>query len=263
LAARYYTSRSRSVFVSGDYAYIADEFNGLHVVDISNPEDPVFAGIYNTGGDVQSVFVVGRYAYLAVEYSGLHIVDVSDPADPVLVGFCPVQSYALDVFLADNFAYITCWSLGMVVMDITDPANPYQVGDYDTPGWAYNVVAASDDAGNYIYVMDYSSLLVLHQTHTGAFENKIEIPQNFSLSQNYPNPFNAATVIRYTLPEPANVVIEIYDILGRRVKTLISEQQQAGYHQVIWNSQDNSSGIYFYRIQAGDYTETRKMLLLR
>jgi hypothetical protein len=97
----------------------------------------------------------------------------------------------------------------------------------------------------------------------GIDDYDIPIPQEFSLSQNCPNPFNAATVIRYSLPEPSNVTIEIFDILGRKVETLIDEKQQAGYHRIIWNAADRSSGIYLYRIEAGNNAETRKMLLLR
>jgi hypothetical protein len=89
------------------------------------------------------------------------------------------------------------------------------------------------------------------------------IPDGFGLSQNYPNPFNAATVIRYALPEPSDVKIEIYDILGRRVETLIHEEHQAGYHRVAWDAADYSSGMYFYRILAGKHVAAGKMLLLK
>jgi len=89
------------------------------------------------------------------------------------------------------------------------------------------------------------------------------LPDKFSLLQNYPNPFNAQTTINYALPEAAQVTIEIFDLLGRKVETLVDGKQPAGYHQVIWNAFDQTSGIYFYKIQSGDYTETRKMVLLK
>jgi hypothetical protein len=89
------------------------------------------------------------------------------------------------------------------------------------------------------------------------------IPRGFSLGHNFPNPFNSSTVLRYNLPEPSDVIIEIYDFLGRRVETLMQEKQPAGYHQAVWNADDASSGLYFYRIQAGDYAETRKMVLVK
>ncbi len=89
------------------------------------------------------------------------------------------------------------------------------------------------------------------------------IPKRLSLLQNYPNPFNASTIIRYSLPSASYVRIDIYDILGRRAERLIQGEQSAGYHQVTWNADDKSSGIFFYRIQAGEFVETRRMLLLK
>jgi hypothetical protein len=89
------------------------------------------------------------------------------------------------------------------------------------------------------------------------------IPNNYSLSQNYPNPFNASTLIGYNLPYESQVIIEIYDILGRHIETIHDGLQPAGYHQATWNANYLSTGNYFYIIQAGNYTETKKMLLLK
>ncbi len=89
------------------------------------------------------------------------------------------------------------------------------------------------------------------------------IPMQYLLSQNYPNPFNASTLIEYSLPSVADVTVEIYDILGRRVETLVEGEQQAGHHQVVWDASEISSGMYFYRIQAGEFVESKKMLLLK
>ncbi len=97
----------------------------------------------------------------------------------------------------------------------------------------------------------------------GITEKDIEVPKRFSLSQNYPNPFNATTTIRYNLPKTSDVAIDIYDLLGRKVQTLYNGAQPAGLHSVIWNADRFSSGMYFYKIQAEDYIETKKMLLLK
>jgi hypothetical protein len=87
-------------------------------------------------------------------------------------------------------------------------------------------------------------------------------PRHLSLG-NYPNPFNASTVIRYELPVACVVTVEVYDILGNRAESLIHGQQQAGYHQVIWDASDRASGVYFLRIRAGDLSSTGSMLLLK
>jgi len=106
---------------------------------------------------------------------------------------------------------------------------------------------------------------------TGINEQKI-IPTEFKLEQNYPNPFNPTTVISYQLAVDSYVTLKVYDLLGREVSTLVNEYQPAGVH----NSQfairnlpagrqgsQLSSGIYFYRLQAGNFIETKKMILLR
>lgn len=94
-------------------------------------------------------------------------------------------------------------------------------------------------------------------------DRDIDLPDRASLSQNYPNPFNSSTTIDYILPYQSDVEIEIYDILGRKAATLVRERQHAGQHSVVWNVDDRPSGVYFYRLRADHYSETRKMLLLK
>ena len=83
------------------------------------------------------------------------------------------------------------------------------------------------------------------------------------LSQNIPNPFHTRTVISYSLPATTKVTLEAYDVAGRLVETLVSETQGPGLYQVCWDRKDNRSGVYFYRLQAGEFTYTKKMVLLR
>ena len=98
---------------------------------------------------------------------------------------------------------------------------------------------------------------------TDIFSDDHLLPLDYELRQNYPNPFNASTTIEYGLPNSSRVTIGVYDIMGRKVTTLINSEQPAGYHQVAWNAKDQSSGTYFYRIQAGDFIEVKKMILLK
>ncbi|RPI19867.1 MAG: T9SS C-terminal target domain-containing protein [Ignavibacteriae bacterium] len=88
-------------------------------------------------------------------------------------------------------------------------------------------------------------------------------PQKYSLSQNYPNPFNPATKINYSLAVNGLVSIKIYDILGREVKQLVNEVQNAGQYNIEWNASDYPSGVYFYRIESGSFSETKKMMLIK
>ena len=104
---------------------------------------------------------------------------------------------------------------------------------------------------------------------TGVEDEELAgIPEEFALHQNYPNPFNPETTIRYQLPESANVLVKIYNLQGRWVRTLVNENKEAGFHEIVWDARDEagkdvSSGLYLYRIQAGDFTDVKKLMLLR
>jgi hypothetical protein len=88
-------------------------------------------------------------------------------------------------------------------------------------------------------------------------------PSEILLTQNYPNPFNASTTIHYSLFQKSQVEITIYDLLGRETGSINQGVQYAGTYQVTWDAENRPSGIYFYHIQAGKYTKTRKMVLIK
>ncbi len=89
------------------------------------------------------------------------------------------------------------------------------------------------------------------------------IPDHFSLSQNYPNPFNPSTVIDYALPTTQHVRLSVFDVLGRNVATVVDQQESPGRHTVLWDARDAPSGVYFYRLTAGSFVQTRSMVLIR
>lgn len=89
------------------------------------------------------------------------------------------------------------------------------------------------------------------------------VPEAFTLFQNYPNPFNPTTTISFTLPSRSFVSLKIFDLLGREVATIVAEEMSAGSYSKQWNATNVSSGIYYYRLHAGTYIETKKLVLLR
>ena len=94
------------------------------------------------------------------------------------------------------------------------------------------------------------------------------VPTAYALEQNYPNPFNPSTQIRYALPEEARVTISVYDLMGRKVRTLVNDVQSAGYRSVVWNATNDmgrqvSAGVYIYSIQSGDFVQNRKLVLMK
>ncbi len=138
----------------------------------------------------------------------------------------------------------------------------------DGKPWA---IAASDfdlDGRTDIAITSTSdSLYVLYNLGGGTVGIRDQeitvVPASFSLSQNFPNPFNPSTTIQYSLPKAENVTLKIYNLLGEEVRTLVEDYQQAGKHSVQFNASNLASGIYFYRLQAGSFVETKKMVLLR
>ena len=90
-----------------------------------------------------------------------------------------------------------------------------------------------------------------------------EIPTSFSLGQNYPNPFNPSTTIKFDIPKSANVKISVFDITGKEIETLVNEKLNAGTYQTEWNGMSYSSGVYFYKMITNNYTETKRMLLIK
>ena len=85
----------------------------------------------------------------------------------------------------------------------------------------------------------------------------------FFLHQNYPNPFNPSTTIKFELPKSSDVRLSVFDMLGREVSVLVNERRDAGVHEVKFDASGFSSGVYFYRLRAGDFVETRKLVLVR
>ncbi|MEW5796694.1 MAG: FG-GAP-like repeat-containing protein [Candidatus Zixiibacteriota bacterium] len=98
---------------------------------------------------------------------------------------------------------------------------------------------------------------------TGRPDVRSPLPSTFALAQNYPNPFNPATEITFALPVAADVRLDIFNVLGQKVATLIEQRLEAGEHRALWDASDQPSGVYLYRLTAGEFVESKKMLLLK
>jgi flagellar hook assembly protein FlgD len=101
-----------------------------------------------------------------------------------------------------------------------------------------------------------------------AVDNVSSVPEQFALHHNHPNPFNPITSLRYDLPEQAQVTLTVYDLLGREVTQLVNTTQEPGFKSVRWDATDRhgkpaSAGVYLYQIRAGEFVQTRKMVLLK
>ncbi len=137
------------VDVVGSYAYVANGYSGLRIVDVSDSATPTEVGYYDTWY-VSGVAVTGSFAYVAD--GDLRIVDISDPAAPTEVGFYSTPSTARDITVVENYVYIADGFSGLRIVDVSSPTSPTEVGSYDTPGHAFDVTLV----GSYAYIADGS-----------------------------------------------------------------------------------------------------------
>jgi hypothetical protein len=147
--------------------------------------------------------------------------------------------------------------------DFTTGTTPFSVAMADFNG----------DGKNDLAVVNYSSNTVSVLLNNAAFPTSVEqtsfttqVPKTFELAQNYPNPFNPTTVIEYEIPgigSQYHVSLRVFDLLGREVATLVNEKKSSGKYDVPWNASGLSSGVYFYRLQAGENVQVKKLMLLK
>ncbi len=139
------------VYVSGSYAYMPYGYDGLSILDISDPTTPVKVGQFNDGGYVYEVHVSGSYAYVAAYFDGLKVIDISDPTTPTKVGHFDDGGRAESVYVLGSYAYVAAYEDGLKVIDISDPTTPKKVGHFDDGGYASEVYVS----GSYAYVAAY------------------------------------------------------------------------------------------------------------
>ncbi|MEC9105955.1 MAG: choice-of-anchor D domain-containing protein [Candidatus Neomarinimicrobiota bacterium] len=187
--------------------------------------------------------------------------------------------YLNDELIATGGQFGSSETVEFTILDDWLTMNPLSgtVSPEGSAGVLLNINAAGMDPGVYSAGISVNSndpdqgavIIPLSLTVNGmSSENESLLPAEFALHQNYPNPFNPQTRIRYDLPENSMVNITVYDMLGREVKTLVNQVQNAGFKSIIWDATNDygkaiSAGIYLYQIQAGDYIHTQKMVLLK
>jgi hypothetical protein len=126
------------------------------------------------------------------------------------------------------------------------------------------VTCLAADAAN-VYAGTYNGVWLRppSELFTSSQVSSAQIPTAFELCQNYPNPFNPTTTIKYELPNASHVTLSVYDIPGREVSVLVNDRRNARVHEVKFDAAGLASGVYFYRLQAGSYVDTKKLLLVR
>lgn len=278
----------KGIFVSDYYAYVADYENGLRIIDISNPTCPVEVAFYNINGHARRVIVYRDVIYLADEVNGLYmlkndLLKISFSQTNYDFSTVPVkQSKDWNTFRITNRDSVSL-IIDSVKIDSTEfsvsssrfpitikPGDSTQITIRFTP-----VTAGSKSATLNVYTnTPYMPVRKIYLSGTSYYltaiddQNTKAIPEYFTLHQNYPNPFNSETSIQYDLPKRERVSIRIYNVVGKLVRTLIQEEQFPGNYTTQWDGRDDSgryvsSGIYIYRVQAGGFEKSKKMVFLK
>jgi photosystem II stability/assembly factor-like uncharacterized protein len=217
-----------------DQFYAANSYNSIYFVDNSNG----WAG----GGNGVIIHTI----------DGIHWNGQSSPTSNLL----------MDVFFLN---YQEGWAIGnSVLLHTTDgggtPDGHWQIeGQSVASGKLLRAVFAVDNHA--VYVVGNNTFLKYTQV-TGV-DGEQDAPASFALQQNYPNPVNPATRIEYAIPKASHVSLKVFDLLGREVTTLVDEVQDAGFKTVTFNASGLASGVYFYRLKAGSFVQTMKLILLR
>jgi hypothetical protein len=117
--------------------------------------------------------------------------------------------------------------------------------------------------GDVIRIYNYVRLVRDAESTTGLIDDDNSSPSSYSLNQNYPNPFNPSTTISFTLPADSQVSLKIFNLIGQEIETLVSNDLSVGNYSYNWDAKNQSAGVYFYNLKTDDYSELKKMILLK
>lgn len=246
--------------ISYNANYFGSGFPREQVVSFVNNEIYLMGGSFHTvSRDVFRYNVNTRYfkkqmpGLLNVRAGGRAVYFTRDSSQVMLLGGHNERNHALSSVEVYNFSDTSQISY-IVMSPLLYKRKEFMavnLGNY------IYVFGGKDESGNLVYAVER------YQIVTGVNDNKNEFPDNFTLAQNYPNPFNSSTVITYSLPQRSNVLIKVYDLLGRLVTELINKEEEAGNHSLTFNGNSLPGGVYFYRINVNNFTSTKKMILLK
>ena len=294
---------AHTLALKNNLIFIANCNRGMTVVDVSNPYQPVIINRYydRDVGDLEAIYIIDNFAYVASLRGVIAVLDISDPLNPWIVGQNDEYGWGryYDIIVEDHYAYTSAPGHDVIIFDISDPEHISTVSIIDLNHSVYRLFKY----GYYLFVANGTNLDVYNIADVTSPELLCRIEEScfidvmvrdgivytcgypwfniysFAVTDlpekdnsrslqiralaNYPNPFNNSTTISYHLTDESFVKLVVYDLLGRETLQLVKENQMPGEHSVHFDADELSSGIYFYRLQAGNIVEYRKMQLLK
>jgi hypothetical protein len=253
-----------SVAVLNGYAYVSWvklPYSGISIFDVSGAGDPIYVSTFGIQGHIYNTRIVSDGGHLyAKTPDGFHVFSIGDdPESPEYVTEFYTGIGITDFVLVGDYMMIANGGEGAWVVRVAEPAKPELVYAYDTPGAAAGVAVDCTS----VYVADWWDFTVLgHPILTDVPEEPV-LPEDFVLYQNYPNPFNPTTTIEFFVRQRCHVVLAVYNVLGQEVATLVNGRKPEGMQSVRWDASGRASGVYFCRLDAGSFTETRKMMFVK
>lgn len=265
---------------------------GTNLYDVTDPFSPSLISriapptiVFHHSGwpteDGQFLYICDELAHFAQEVTpDVTIWNISDPENPFQVGESIVDTNATvhNLYIIGDYAFTSYYTAGFRVFDISDPERPVLVGEFDTDpnrsgeGFSGAFGCYPFAPSRNIYVSDITQGLFVFQfepfTTDVDADGVPQTPTGFALLDNFPNPFNPSTTIVYEIPHRAHVQLRIFDLRGRVVRTLVDAPQSSGTYEVRWDGRDEAqvlvpSGVYVYRLQTEQFSESKRMLFLK
>jgi hypothetical protein len=210
-----------------------------------NPLDDFAKLVFSSGDDVNASLYLGNAAQITTDYS-------MPPIPPS--GIYDVR-FGTDKLVEELG--------GNHVLRISSATAETRLMVYNTGGMKFRIKDGIDGSILNKELTEGTEIIIPANLNNLILETSAAIPLTYELSQNYPNPFNPVTTIKYQIPEDGTVKISVYDVLGKEIKTLVNDFRPAGAYEVRLDASDLSSGIYFYRMRAGNFEEMKKMVVIK
>ncbi len=255
----YYIDDVWGIEIYDTLLFAASEDTGVKIFSTNDPANPLELGQANLFPNSTVVDMKLKDNVLfATHPRDLHAFDISDMSSPKEL-FYLEGAGGISIKIEGKYAYTASYDRVNVV-DISNPNKLELVGYYPIP-----------DVGSDIHVKN--GLVQVACQLGGIYFIQFDIPTNIEknvsneidcfLSQNYPNPFNPTTSINYTIKESGIVQVRVFNLLGEEIKVLVNKYQKAGYYNLVFDGVNIPSGVYFYKIIIGDFSETKKMLIIK